>query len=111
MLLERLPELKSVHTHIEPANVEILPSAPVSSGLQQRIRNAVHQAVEGIPNLSEPHDIQVRQVEGKLFITLDVLVEGSLSMTDAHDLSTRLQDLIRAAIPNVGEALIHLEPQ
>jgi len=110
-ILERLPNLQSVHTHLEPASSEILPSARVSSGLQQRITTAVQQAVAQIPHLHNPHEIQVRQVEGKLFITVEVLVDGALSLSEAHDLSTQLQTAIRTDIPNIGETLVHLEPQ
>lgn len=108
---ERLPNVKSVHTHLEPANVEVLPSARVSSGLQQRVTSAVEQAVDQIPHLRDPHEIQVRQVEGKLFITVEVLTDGGTTLAEAHDLSTKLKEAIRAAVPNVGEALVHLEPQ
>jgi cation diffusion facilitator family transporter len=108
---ERHPEVISIHSHLEPANNEILPSARVSSGLQQRISSLIEQAVRSIPHLRHPHDIQVRQVEGKLFITLDVHVDGRLPMGEAHELSTQLQEAIRASVPNVGEALVHLEPQ
>ncbi|RIK37541.1 MAG: hypothetical protein DCC55_23970 [Chloroflexi bacterium] len=111
LLCERQPEIQSIHTHLEPASAEILPSARVSSGLQERVRAAVVAAAAQIPHLREPHEIQVRQVEGKLFVTLDVLVDGGLSMTEAHDLSTQLQDAIRTNVPNVGEALVHLEPR
>lgn len=110
-LLERRPELHTVHSHIELANTEILPSARVSSGLYARVHDAVIAAAAATPNLSDAHAIQVRQVEGKLFISLEALVDGSLSVTDAHELSTRLQEAIRAAIPNTGEVLIHLEPE
>jgi len=110
-IIERLPQIKSVHSHIELTTVDILPSAPVSSGLRQRVTGVVERAVDTIPYLSDPHDIQVRQVEGRLFITVEVLVDGTLSVTEAHELSTRLQENIRANVPNVSEALVHLEPQ
>jgi cation diffusion facilitator family transporter len=64
VLRERLPELSSVLSHIELANVEILPSARVSQRLQQRVRTAVENATAEIAQLSSPHNIQVRQVEG-----------------------------------------------
>jgi divalent metal cation (Fe/Co/Zn/Cd) transporter len=70
----------------------------------------VESAAANIPHLTDPHDIQVRQVEGKLFITVEALVNGALSMSEAHELSTQLQEAIRAGVPNVGEALVHLEP-
>jgi divalent metal cation (Fe/Co/Zn/Cd) transporter len=110
-ILARRPELTSIHSHIELANPEILPTAPVSSGLQQRISAAVNQAAGTVPAVTHLHNIQVRQVEGKLFITLEALVDGDLSITEAHELSTRLQEAIRAGVPNVGEALVHLEPR
>ena len=109
-LLARRPELETIHSHIESANTEILPTARVSSGLYQRIHDQIMGATDAIPELNHAHNIQVRQVEGKLFISLDASVDGNLSVTAAHDLSTLLQEAIRAAVPNAGEVLVHLEP-
>ncbi len=111
LLLERLPQLTSIHSHLEPANVDVLPAARVTAGLRQRIVIAVDQATAAVPHLHDPHDIHVRQVEGRLFITVEVLADGALSLAEAHDLSTQLQAAIRERIPNVGEALVHLEPR
>jgi cation diffusion facilitator family transporter len=111
VMLQRRPELTSVHSHIELASPEILPTARVSSGLQQRIHSLIAQAVTTVPALTYPHAIQIRQVEGKLFIAVEAWVDGGLSVTDAHELSTQFQEAIRAALPNVGEVLVHLEPR
>jgi cation diffusion facilitator family transporter len=110
LLLERLPELTSIHSHLEPANADVLPTAHVSAGLQQYVVTAVDQAAATIPRLHDPHDIHVRQVEGRLFITVEALADGAMSLAEAHDLSTQLQEAIRARVRNVGEALVHLEP-
>lgn len=110
-LMSRRPELYAVHSHIELANTEILPTARVSSGLYQRIHEQVIEAAGATPELSDVHDIQVRQVEGKLFISLEALVDGNLSVNLAHDLSTKLQEAIRSIVPNAGEVLVHLEPR
>ena len=91
--------------------MEILPTAHVSAGLHQRIANVVNQGAAEISHLHHPHDIQVRQVEGRLFITLEALVDGDLSMAEAHELSTQLQESMRARVPNIGEVLVHLEPR
>jgi cation diffusion facilitator family transporter len=107
---ERLSQVTSIYTHIETATAEILPTARVTRGLQQQIERAVHAAAEAIPALSDPHAIQIRQVEGRLFIAAEALVDGSLSVSEAHDLSTQMQASIRSSIPHVGEVLVHLEP-
>jgi divalent metal cation (Fe/Co/Zn/Cd) transporter len=111
VMLQRRPELDSIYSHIELANPEILPTARVSSGLQQRVRSVIDHAAGAVPALSHPHNIHIRQVEGKLFITVEAWVDGNLSITDAHELSTQFQEAIRAAMPNVGEVLVHLEPR
>lgn len=110
-LLSRRPELSAIHSHIELANTEILPTARVSSGLFHRIHGQIVEAADAMPELTNAHNIQVRQVEGKLFISLEAWVDGNLSVTLAHDLSTQLQEAIRAVVPNAGEVLVHLEPQ
>lgn len=110
-IMQRQPQVTAIHTHIEPASADILPGAPVSSGLQNRVRLAVERAVDDIPLLSAPHAVSVRQVEGRLFVTVEVLADGELSLTEAHDLSTRLSDTIRSSIPNIGDVLVHVEPE
>jgi divalent metal cation (Fe/Co/Zn/Cd) transporter len=87
-----------------------LPTARVSSGLYQRIHHQIGEAMSALPALSNAHNIQVRQVEGKLFISLETWVDGDLSVTAAHELSTLLQEAIRATVPNAGEVLVHIEP-
>lgn len=109
-LRERLPEVNSVHSHIEANTLEILPSAHVSHRLQHRVVDVIEKAVAALPGLTNPHEILVRQVEGRLFVTLEVMVSGVMSVAEAHELSTQLQEHIRANVPNVTEALIHLEP-
>lgn len=107
---ERLAQVTSIYTHIEAGTPEILPTARVTQGLQKQIERAVHAAAEAIPALQDPHDIQIRQVEGRLFIAAEALVDGNLSVSQAHELSTQMQELVRDSIPNVGEVLVHLEP-
>ncbi len=111
VLRQRLPNLKSIYTHIETTSVDVLPTARVSRGLQQRMEQIVRDITDQIPGLSDPHDIQVNQVEGRLFIAVEALVDPALSVSEAHELSTRMQENIRAAAPNVGEVLVHLEPR
>jgi cation diffusion facilitator family transporter len=110
-IMERQPEVESVYSHIELATREILPSARVSTTLYHRIQDLVIEAAGSFGELSAPHNIHVRQVEGRLFITLEAFVDGNLSIMEAHELSTQLQEAIRASVPNVGEALVHLEPE
>lgn len=111
LIRTRQPQIAAIHSHIETASADVLPTARVSRGLQERIESVVLTAADAIPGLTDAHDIQVRQVEGQLFISAEALVDGALSVSAAHALSTELQRAVQAAVPNVGEVLVHLEPQ
>ncbi len=43
-------------------------------------------------------------------VDLHAIVDGKISVKDGHDISHRLQDHLRDKIPNIGQVLIHIEP-
>ena len=109
-VLDRQSQLDAVHTHIELANLDVLPSARVSASLQKHVESDLIEAATTVPELTNLRNIRVRQVEGQLFVTAEATVDGTLSVSEAHELSTRLQELARSQIANVRDVSIHLEP-
>jgi cation diffusion facilitator family transporter len=59
---------------------------------------------------AQAHNIWVRQSDHRCHVELHVEVERGWSLTEAHDLATRLETLIKEAAPEVAEVVIHLEP-
>jgi len=55
------------------------------------------------------HALRTRVAGAKSFVDVHVLVPGSMSVQQAHDLAEDLEGEIRARLPHV-EVLIHLEP-
>jgi len=59
---------------------------------------------------AEAHNIWVRQSDRRYHVELHAEVERGWSLTEAHDLATRLETLVKETAPEVGEVVIHLEP-
>ena len=55
------------------------------------------------------HNLRTRVAGAKSFVDVHVLVPGSMSVQDGHDLADRLEQEIVAKLPHV-EVLTHLEP-
>ncbi|HEX4944027.1 MAG TPA: cation diffusion facilitator family transporter [Usitatibacteraceae bacterium] len=55
------------------------------------------------------HRLRTRVSGKKSFVDVHILVPGSMSVHDGHDLAHRLEKEIEAAVPHV-EALTHIEP-
>jgi len=56
------------------------------------------------------HHVAVQHVDGRAAITLDLEVDGQLSIGAAHGIATRLEETIRAEIGEDIEVETHIEP-
>jgi len=85
--------------------VHVDPSALVEEKLSDRVR--VVAANHGIP----VHSLHFRNQDGKLHLDLDLEVDASLSLDQAHALSKRLEQSLRAEIPEIHHVHTHIEPR
>jgi cation diffusion facilitator family transporter len=56
------------------------------------------------------HHVTVHSLEGRLAVSLDLEVDGALSLGAAHDIATRLEDAIRDELGPGVEVETHIEP-
>ncbi|MCF8381058.1 MAG: cation diffusion facilitator family transporter [Bacteroidales bacterium] len=68
--------------------------------------NAVNK-VEGAHN---PHRVRVRKLGSFHMISMDLEVEPLMTVKDAHDVAKKVEDEIKATLPNVYDIVVHIEP-
>jgi cation diffusion facilitator family transporter len=110
---ERLPQIHSVHTHIEPASKQVQPGDRPPSQVEGHIHQEVIRALERVPGLSNPHNIQVRRnpaAEDKLFISLECSVDPDTPVSHAHHLASLLEQELSQRLEDVADISVHLEP-
>ncbi len=56
------------------------------------------------------HHVTVQRVGGRASVTLDLEVDGRLSLSAAHGLASRLEEAIRAELGETIEVETHIEP-
>ncbi len=52
----------------------------------------------------------IRKAGMKYHVDLHAIVNGKSSVKEGHDLAHKLKDTLRNEIPNLGQVLIHIEP-
>lgn len=57
------------------------------------------------------HHLNAQSLDGRLAISFDLEVEGSMSLGEAHATATSLEDSIRAELGSDAEVESHIEPQ
>lgn len=66
--------------------------------------------VSKIPEVIHFHDVRVREAGANKFIELNIHVEKSLSVQQAHDISDNVETAIGIAIKNT-KVIVHIEPE
>jgi cation diffusion facilitator family transporter len=77
-----------------------------SGDLLERIDAAAHS----VPGVLHTEKLRVRRGGVDYYVDLHVQADPQLSLHDAHIVSGKVKSAIRAAVPSVKEALIHMEP-
>ena len=79
-------------------------------GLTRRDLETIEQAISGVPDVREWHQLRGRRVGRETFVDVHVLVDSSLSLWDAHEISTRVETAIRGACDLAINVIVHVEP-
>jgi cation diffusion facilitator family transporter len=96
-LHEALPG-SDVVVHVEPAEDE------------EAIRDRAHAAALGVPRVREVHNVSVLRVGGNTEVSLHLKLPGDLTLEEAHEVATEVEQAITAAVPEVDSVQTHLEP-
>ncbi|MEM0475227.1 MAG: cation diffusion facilitator family transporter [Candidatus Norongarragalinales archaeon] len=69
---------------------------------------AIQEAILRSPNVRGFHKLRARQLEGKIFLDVDVQLDDEISLREAHALTHEIKKRLRKL--GVAEAVIHIEP-
>jgi ferrous-iron efflux pump FieF len=77
--------------------------------LSQEQRDRIYEIVLATPSVLGMHDLRTRTSGLQDFIEMHMELDGSMSVSDAHDISDQIEDLLHAEFPN-AEVMIHQDP-
>lgn len=54
--------------------------------------------------------LRTRMFGDKVYVDMEIAIDGSMQLTDAHDIAERVHDDIEQAFPEVKHVMIHVNP-
>jgi cation diffusion facilitator family transporter len=75
-----------------------------------QIYQSIFDAIERVPGAEHPHRARIRTVGIYRVVDLDIEVDGSLSVADAHEIARRAERAVCEAVDNVYDVIVHVEP-
>ena len=74
------------------------------------VYSVIFQAVENVSGAANPHRARVRRLANMYIIDLDIEVESSKTVAQAHDIAIRVEQTIKGQLDNVYDIMVHVEP-
>ena len=96
-------DVRSVQTHLEPLAERAL-GREWTAGLA-RIEETVAELTGG-----PPRELRTLETDDGLVVLLTLAVDGTTTLSDAHDEATVVSERVRAALPGVADVVVHTEP-
>ncbi|WP_219855595.1 cation-efflux pump [Candidatus Hakubella thermalkaliphila] len=104
-----MENIAMVNTHIE-SNLHFLASGEDITSSSGSMVNLVKNVAREEAALKDCHEVTVRKVNDHLSLTLHCLFDENLVISEVHEASTRIEDRVKGAIPDVDAVLVHVEP-
>jgi cation diffusion facilitator family transporter len=103
-----VPGISSILTHIEsePSTIEEADEIMQDDALEKKLKSVQPEFRE----ILDMHDIEVRRVRGRLYVSCHCTMPDDLPLSRVHDIQTELEIRFKQVAPELFRVLIHPEP-
>ena len=83
----------------------------MEQSLPDEVENEILKLVAEVPGIAEPHDLRTRRIGNHYAIELHILMDGDISLKEAHDKASEVEDLLRQHYGEETHVAVHVEPK
>ena len=78
--------------------------------LPDAVEQEMLQLAASVEGVREPHDLRTRRIGSHYAVELHILVDGNISLRQAHEKASRVEDLLRERYGEDTHVVVHVEP-
>ena len=108
-LRQAVPGVTRIVTHIEPMGDDAATIHAMPAG-QLQVQKAIGEFIENEHLSVKPHDVRVQLVGDEMAVSFHCILDPATAITEAHDLTIRLEKHLRDSVAGLGRVVIHVEP-
>jgi cation diffusion facilitator family transporter len=107
-IVDALPEVDAVQTHLEPLAEAAQGRKPAGGSVRFR-EEAVLRAVREQTGAT-PRELRFLESDDGLILFLTLALDPASALSDAHTVASSVEERIRRELPAVSEVIVHTEP-
>jgi divalent metal cation (Fe/Co/Zn/Cd) transporter len=79
--------------------------------LPDAVEDEILRLAATVPGVTEPHELRTRRIGNHYAIELHILMDGDISLNEAHDKASEVEDLLRERYGEDTHIAVHVEPR
>jgi len=83
----------------------------MEQSLPDEVEDEILKLASEVPGVSEPHDLRTRRIGNHYAIEMHILMDGSISLKEAHDKASEVEDALRQRYGEETHVVVHVEPK
>lgn len=109
-LRQSLPGVRRIVTHIEPTG-DAAATIRGEPARRSQVQKAIDKFLQDYPLRVKAHDVRMQLAGGELSVSFHCTLDATTTITEAHDLTVRLEEYLRNHVAGLGRVVIHVEPK
>ena len=83
----------------------------MEQSLPDDVENEILRLAGSVEGVEEPHDLRTRRIGNHYAIELHILMNGQISLREAHDKASEVEELLRLHYGDETHVVVHVEPK
>ena len=83
----------------------------MEQSLPDALEEEILSLVSSLPDVQSPHDLRTRRIGNHYAIEMHILVDGDITLREAHDKASEVEDLLRKQYGDDTHVVVHVEPR
>jgi cation diffusion facilitator family transporter len=100
-----------LNSHIEPLKNETILSSNITEEEMQKVMAVISEVDQEVKEISDLHNVLVRKIGEKFFVSFHCLAPGDLSLETVHNITSKFEYLMREKMTEIKRVVIHMEPK
>ena len=83
----------------------------MEQSLPDDVEEEILQLAASVPGVAEPHELRTRRLGNHYAIELHILMDGNITLCEAHDKASEVEDVLRQHYGQETHIAVHVEPK
>lgn len=83
----------------------------MEQSLPDDVEDEILQLAASVPGVVEPHELRTRRIGNHYAIELHILMDGNITLCEAHDKASEVEDVLREHYGQDTHIAVHVEPK